>query len=167
LSLKSLAAEGIGVGGDAGLLIAAPVKWLPTIGAVYRDIGKTTYNYQKGMFLNASERPPTVDSTLDVAVAIFPIMGKRVRSSWTVEYQDVLTYGDETNQARRIHGGVELNFADALFLRAGMNQAYYTAGVELSMMNYQFQAATYGEDIGTPDTPREDRRYVVKFAFRF
>ncbi len=58
LSLKSLAAEGIGVGADAGLLLAMPIKWLPSIGAVYRDVGNTKYNYQKGMFLNiVSVRP--------------------------------------------------------------------------------------------------------------
>jgi hypothetical protein len=61
----------------------------------------------------------------------------------------------------------ELNYADALFVRAGMNQRYWTAGLELSIVNYQFQAASYGEEIGDDVTPREDRRYVVKFAFRF
>jgi len=167
LSLKSLAAEGIGVSSDVGILIAAPIRWLPTLGAVYRDVGDTKYDYQKGMFLDASERPATVKSTVDVGLAIHPIVGKRVRSSWTIEYQDVLTYGDETNQMRRLHGGFEFNFADAFFLRGGMNQAYWTAGIELSMLSYQFQAASYGEDIGTPDSPREDRRYVIKFAFRF
>ena len=167
LTLKNLAAEGIGIASDAGILVTAPIKWLPTFGAVYRDAGRTRYNYQKGMFLNSSTRPQETPATLDAALAIYPIVGKRVRSTWTIEYRDVLTYADETKQMRRLHGGAEFNFADAFFLRAGMNQAFWTAGLELSIENYQFQAASYGEDIGTPTSPREDRRYVMKFAFRF
>lgn len=167
LTIKNLAAEGIGIGSDAGILMTAPIKWLPTIGAVYRDVGRTNYTYQEGLWLNSSTRPDSVPSTVDVAMAIYPILSNRVRSTWTIEYQDVLTYGDETSQMRRVHGGVEFNFADAFFLRGGMNQKFWTAGVELSMMNYQFQVASYGEDIGTAAVSREDRRYVVKFAFRF
>ena len=48
-----------------------------------------------------------------------------------------------------------------------MHQNYYTAGLEIAMANYQFQAATYGEEIGTADDPEEDRRYVGKMVFRF
>lgn len=167
LKLKDLAQEGLGVGSDVGLMLAAPIRWLPTLAAVYRDVGRTSYKMRDGMFMTTTEKPESTDESVDVGLAIHPILGKRARATWTVEYRDVLTYGDEEKHIRRIHGGVELNFADAFFLRAGMNQAFWTAGLELSMMNYQFQAASYGEDIGTPDEPREDRRYVVKFAFRF
>jgi len=108
---------------------------------------------------------------VDVGIALFPISSKRTRVSWTAEYRDVLTASEEFDVYRRIHTGIELNIADALFLRAGMNQRYWTAGLEFAMANYQLQAATYGEEIGTATattiTPREDRRYTLKFAFRF
>ena len=106
-------------------------------------------------------------------MAIHPILDKRFRSTWTAEFRDVLAteevsgVDDVEDPMRRFHAGVEFNYADALFFRGGWHQRYYTAGFELSIVNYQFQAATYGEEIGTADTPREDRRYVVKFAFRF
>jgi hypothetical protein len=167
LTLKSLASEGVGVGSDAGLLLTAPIVWLPTLGAVYRDVGRTTYNLRDGLLMKTTERPDSTASTVDVGLSLHPIVGKRTRMTWTVEYQDILTYSDEKTQMNRIHGGVEFNYADALFIRAGMNQQYWTAGMELSMMNYQFQAATYGENIGDCTTAREDRRYVAKFAFRF
>jgi len=167
LSLKTLAKEGLGVGSDGGVLITAPIAWLPTLGAVYRDMGRTSYNVRNGLFMNTSERPDSTPGSLDVALALNPIHGKGIRSVWTLEFQDALTTGDEDRQMRRLHGGVEFNFADAFFLRAGMNQAYWTAGMELSMLSYQFQVASYGEDIGTAAAAREDRRYVVKFSFRF
>lgn len=167
LSLSSLGSEGLGIGGDSGLMITAPVAYLPTLAAVYRDIGRTTYNFRDGMFLNTTTKPVSTAESVDVALAINPIHGKRWRSTWTVEYRDALTASKETDHSRRTHAGVEFNFADAVFLRAGMNQRYWTTGFELSVMNYQLQAAYYGEEIGTAAAPRGDRRYVVKFAFRF
>jgi hypothetical protein len=117
--------------------------------------------------MTTSDKPASTPATLDGAVSISPILGKRVRSTWTLELQDTMNVSKEKDIYRRVHGGVEFNFADAVFIRGGMNQRYWTAGVELSMMNYQFQAASYGEDIGVDQSPVEDRRYEVKFAFRF
>ncbi len=167
LRIKDLASSGVGFAADAGLMIALPIAWLPTLGATYRDIGRTSYNYQKGMFMSTTERPDSTPETIDVGLSISPMLGKRVRSIWTLELRDVLDVAEEKNYMRRAHGGFEINYADALFFRGGWHQHYYTAGLELAIANYQFQAATYGEDIGTVDEPREDRRYVIKFAFRF
>ena len=68
---------------------------------------------------------------------------------------------------RRYHAGIEFNFADAVFLRGGYNQRYWTYGLEFSMGNYQFQAASYGEEVGTVDAPKEERHYNLKFSYRF
>lgn len=167
LELKNLAKSGVGVGSDAGLIITAPVAWLPSIAGVYRDLGGTSYAMRDGLFMTTTNKPDRTSGTVDGALAIQPILGKRFRSTWTVELRDCMNVAEEDDFMRRVHGGVEFNYADALFLRGGMNQRYWTAGLELSMMNYQFQAASYGEDIGPVGTPREDRRYEVKFAFRF
>jgi hypothetical protein len=59
-----------------------------------------------------------------------------------------------------------VNFADMLFFRGGMNQRYWTAGVEIGLRLLQIQFATYGEEIGvstsTEVKTREDRRYMGK-----
>ena len=167
LTLDSMVKEGFGAAADAGIILSAPWKLLPTLAAVYRDVGNTHYNVNDGMFFNATERPDTSVGTLDVALAIFPIVGKRSRAAFTVEYRDVLTASDETDSARRYHAGIEFNFSDAVFLRGGYNQRYWTYGLEMSMGNYQFQAASYGEEVGTVDVPVEERHYTVKFSYRF
>lgn len=167
LTLPSLLSEGMGVASDSGLMLSAPVAWLPTLAATYHDMGRTTYSFRGGMFNTTAERPVSTAESVDVAVAIHPILGRRLRATWTAQMNDVTTLGRETDKLRRVHAGVELNYADALFVRAGMNQRFWTAGLELAIVNYQFQAASYGEDIGVSGTPKEDRRYVVKFAFRF
>lgn len=167
LTLESMIKEGLGVGVDGGIILSAPWFLLPTVAAVYRDIGTTRYNVNDGMLFDATERPTETTGTLDVAMAIFPIIGKNTRSSFTVEYRDILTASDELDPNRRYHAGIEINFSDALFLRGGYNQRYWTYGFEFSMANYQFQAASYGEEIGTPTNNREERHYDLKFAYRF
>lgn len=167
LTLNGLAKEGFGFGSDVGIILTAPWKLLPTLALVYRDAGNTRFNVNEGMFLSTSERPDTEAASLDVGLSIFPIMGKRTRSTFALEYKDALTFSEETDHNRRLHYGIEFNFSDALFVRAGMNQNYWTAGLELAMFNYQIQLATYGEEVGTASAKEEERRYAFKFAYRF
>lgn len=167
LKLKDLASSGMGIGSDAGIIITAPVVGLPAIAAVYRDVGDTSYKMRDGMFMNTTDKPDHTRGTLDAAFSVQPILGKVYRSTFTAELVDTMNVDKEKDIMRRIHAGAEINFADTFFIRAGLNQRYWTAGFELSVFNYQFQVASYGEDIGPDESPREDRRYEAKFAFRF
>jgi len=167
LSISSMASEGVGVASDVGMIITVPVVWLPTISGVIRDTGDTRYTLRKGMFTNSATRPAPTSQTIDAAFALFPIHGKSTRSSFTAEYKDVMNVAEEKDAMRRVHVGYELNIGDAFFIRGGMNQRYWTAGLELAVGNYQLQLGSYGEDIGVDKTPVEDRRYIGKFSFRF
>jgi hypothetical protein len=167
LDIKSLAAEGVGVGSDAGLILAAPVAWLPTLSVVARDIGSTPFTAGSGLRMSSSSRPATVNQDFDVALAVFPIHGNRARSALTFEFDKLKAAADATDKSRYYHAGYEFNYNDALFIRGGMNQKYWTAGVELASERTQLQLSSYGEDVGTDGNSIEDRRYVFKFAFRF
>ena len=167
LDYESIGTEGVGLSTDVGLILAAPWTFIPTISAVVRDVGGTSFNQAHGVRMSTTDRPNLVKQDIDVAAAIFPIHSRYVRSAWTVEYRGLLTSADEEDKAKLIHGGLELNFGDVLFLRGGYNQRYWTAGMELASEKFQWQFATYGEEIGTSDSPREDRRYIFKFAYRF
>jgi len=167
LQLGDIIKEGGAVAADVGLVLTAPWIFLPTIAGVWRDVGHTSFTLNDGLFYKNGRHPDIVKQTVDVAVGLFPIHGKNVRSTFTAEYRDVLTYNEETDHMRRTHVGFELNFYDMLFFRGGMNQRYWTAGMEFSFRYFQFQAATYGEEIGTPTVTKEDRRITGKLAFRF
>jgi hypothetical protein len=65
------------------------------------------------------------------------------------------------------HAGFEVNFSDFFFLRGGMNQGYWTAGVEFATRFFQLQASSYGQEVGTTSATIEDRRWVGSFAIRF
>lgn len=167
LVLDDMIKEGIGVASDIGLILTAPWAWLPSVSAVLRDAGGTSYNARRGLFKETELRPQSTNESLDVAVALFPILGNYTRASWTAEYRDILTASEEKNAMRRFHTGVEFNFYDAFFVRAGMNQMYWTAGLELALRNYQLQLASYGEEVGLGEDKMQDRRYIFKFAYRF
>lgn len=168
LADAELLREGVGVGTDVGLILTAPWVLLPTLAVVARDVGGTTFDSMSGVRnKDATVRPREVLQDLDVGLSVSPIHSKDHRSVWTIEYRGVLTAGDETDKAKLMHAGFEYNFGDVVFLRLGYNQRYWTAGAELASERYQFQFATYGEEIGDGTRPREDRRYTFKAAYRF
>ncbi len=167
LTVANLASEGIGLASDVGLTMTAPWAYLPTFSAVLRDAGNTRYSLRRGMLLGATEQPEVTPQSLDVGLAFFPIHGNETRSTWTVEYRDVLTFSEAVDWQSRLHVGWELNIRDALFLRAGMNRRYWTAGMELVAGHYQLQLGSFGEEVGSESQRREDRRYAGKLSYRF
>lgn len=167
LSIDSLVNAGLGLGSDVGVVLTAPVQYLPTLSAVVRDVGGTSYGLSNSFLHSTGNRPADTPQTLDAGFALFPILANDVRMTITGDYHDVLMANSDHDTMKRVHAGLELNLHDFLFLRGGMNQRYWTAGVELATENFQLQAATYGEDVGAAGTPTEDRRWVTKFTFRF
>lgn len=160
--------EGVGFGTDIGLMLTAPWAMLPTLGLVLRDFGGTSFDMTSGVRnKDATLRPDSVAQDLDAGISISPIHGKGHRSVWTIEYRGILTASEESDKAKLIHVGMEYNYGDVVFLRAGYHQRYWTAGAELASEQFQFQIASYGEEIGDETKPREDRRYALKIAFRF
>ena len=170
LSIKSLAKEGFGVASDVGIIWTLPWSWLPTLSVVGRDMGNTNYEINNGLYHGTDERPDTTLQTVDAGFALYPLLGKRTRMTISAEMRDVLNAEqldvDKEDVMRRVHAGMEINIADALFLRAGWHQRYWSGGAELAIQKFQFQFASYGDEIGTDSAPREDRRYVMKFSFR-
>ncbi|MES2965689.1 MAG: hypothetical protein V4760_17540 [Bdellovibrionota bacterium] len=167
LEVKNIASEGLGLASDVGLTLTAPIAWLPSLSGVVRDAGNTSYTLSRGMFHSTATRPVDTLQTIDAGFAIAPILSNNNRMTITAEMHDVTNVRQATTTNRNIHAGMEFNFHDFFFLRAGMNQGFYTAGIELASTKFQLQATTYGEDIGTDTVPREDRRFIGKFSIRF
>jgi hypothetical protein len=167
LDVGSNASEGAAVGADVGVILTAPWTWLPTLSAVVRDVGGTNFEAGSGLRMTTATRPNHIDQDIDVALAVFPIHSNSTRSAFTLEYQKITAASQATDKLRYAHVGYELNYSDLLFFRLGMNQRYWTAGVELSSEHTQVQVTSYGEDIGPDNAPIEDRRLILKFSFRF
>ena len=164
--LATIGSEGTAYAFDAGLLLQAPWTYLPTLGVVIHDLGDTTFR-KDGVRISTATRPATVKQSIDAAIAIFPIHSNLFRSVWTFEYSDITNSRNDTDGAKRMHVGIEFNSRDIFFFRLGYNQRYLTAGFEIASENVSWQVASYGEEIGTSDAPREDRRLSTKVAVRF
>lgn len=169
--LATVASEGTGISYDAAIMFQAPVQLLPSLGIVIRDVGDTKFNSKDGLRLTAASQPATVKQSVDVGLSISPIHSNQFRSVWSLEYSDATNSRTDNDTLKRAHFGIETNYRDVLFLRAGMNQRYWTAGFEVASERISWQVASYGEEIGTVVagniTPREDRRYNMKFTVRF
>jgi len=165
--LQTIGSEGSAIAFEAGLLMQAPWTYLPTLGFVVHDLGDTVFDKQDGFRMRTLSRPATVKQSVDAALAIFPIHSNRFRSVWTLEYTDITNSRNDTDNAKRMHLGVEFNTRDIFFVRLGYNQRYMTAGFEVASEYALWQITTYGEEIGTALVPREDRRLSMKFAVRF
>lgn len=164
--LQSIGAEGTAYTWDAGILLQAPWSLIPTLGVVVRDIGDTKF-VQDSFRISTAVRPQDIKQSVDVALAIFPIHSNTLRSVWTVEYSDITNSRNDTDNAKRVHVGVEFNTRDIFYLRLGYNQRYITGGFEIASEYWAWQVATYGEEIGTEAAPREDRRLNMKVMLRF
>lgn len=159
--------EGVGIGYDLGILMQAPWRLMPTLGIVVHDIGNTVFDRQDGFRLRAASRPNDLKQSIDMAISVFPIHKNNLRSVWTVEISDVANSRSDSDQMKKLHIGVEINSNDLFFFRLGLNQRYWTAGLEIAGRYASWQLASYGEEIGTEDSPREDRRFNMKVSLRF
>lgn len=164
--LETIASAGSGFAVDGGLLLQAPWTLIPTLGVVVRDIGGTKFT-NDSFRVATSGTPMAIKQSVDAAIAVFPIHSNTFRSVWTLEYTDITNSRNDTDTMKRVHAGIEFNARDVFFFRAGYNQRYWTAGIEVASEYIVWQLASYGEEIGTEAAPREDRRINTKLAIRF
>ncbi|MCD6237954.1 MAG: hypothetical protein J7K51_01285 [Thermotogae bacterium] len=68
---------------------------------------------------------------------------------------------------KTLHIGSELMLGKPLSLQFGINQGYLTGGAILRLWAFQFQFATYAQELGATAGSNGDRRYVAKFSFEF
>lgn len=171
--LNTIGSEGTGLSTDVGLIVQAPWVLIPTFGAVLRDVGDTKFDYKNGVRYTTTNRPAAVKQSVDLALSLFPIHANNFRSVWTLEYRDAANSRQDENNKKRMHVGVETNWRDVLFFRAGLNQNYWTAGFEVASERVSWQIASYGEEIGgdivsgVESPSREDRRLNMKITVRF
>ncbi len=167
ISLGTHASSGLALGYDGAVIFTAPWAYLPSFSIVGRDLGATLFDKTFYSRSSSSTHPQSVDGDVDVGLSFFPVHSNKKRSSVAIEYHSLLAAQNASDKTKYMHLGYEFNYGDLLFIRAGINQRYWTAGVELASEYTQIQLASYGEEVGPESTPTESRRYVFKWTFRF
>lgn len=159
--------SGLALGYDVGMILVMPWKYHPTLSIVGRDLNITQFNQEFYTRLSTIDKPASQLEDYDVALAWFPNSGNNQRSTWTFEVSQIKKAMVDENKLKYSHFGYEYNLRDILFVRAGINQKYWTFGFEVASERTQFQFATYGEDVGYDSHSEESRRYVLKWSYRF
>lgn len=167
LDVGTIGSEGTGYGADVGLTLQAPIAYLPTLSVVARDVGDMKFDSSSGMRLSTTTRPLVSKQMIDVGFSLNPIFSREFRGTFALEYRDVSDVHQEDFVAKRTHVGLELCWRDVFYTRFGMNQNYWTAGLEIAGERWSWQLSSYGEEVGTSASPREDRRYSTRIGLRF
>ena len=164
-----------GVGVDLGVTFKpwADSYWHPAFGLSIMNIGSLDMGGAYG------GQPMTVNLGLSITPEL-PILDKFV---FAVDYVDALnanelrmynsdgTYNDyeESDLMKRLRLGVGFGLYDSWLLSSTLNlgvyQASYTAGLNLELALLKLNFATYQENVGSSETPIEDRRYMAKLGF--
>lgn len=167
--------EGYTVDGDLGLLyspfLATEGVWSmfryarPTFGLVVRNVAETGFSQSLHLInKNNTEAPEKLYRVVDVGTRWeypdFWIFGGR-------GVMDVRDIGHPNFTLRKgFHLGFEFDWGVTSWWKGnyeiGVNQGYPTLGANFLLTIFRLDVVTYGEDVGTYDSPLENRVYMVK-----
>jgi hypothetical protein len=150
---NQLAGSGVGYALDSGFLLTVPGPVKPTLTAVYKNMGNTTFVKDSTL-----PTPPTVQNELILGAGFsVETLLLSIRPAFDLKHVT-----DQTVQlGDKVHAGVEIAIP-FVALRAGLYQGYYTAGVGLNLGVLKIDAATWGVEMGEYPGQDESRRYGVE-----
>ncbi|MBT3235435.1 MAG: conjugal transfer protein TraF [Bdellovibrionales bacterium] len=168
---ESLAQEGGTLDFDLGLLWTPDLYYFlqPTFSLVVRNLLDYGFTMNQEILAGSGEKPPTLQRVVDAGARI------SVENFWGFHPRFLIDLRDmgHTNFSfkKGLHLGAELEWALWSMLkgalRAGINQGYVTAGLSAHILAITIDFATYGEEVGTSDISKEDRRYIARLALDF
>jgi hypothetical protein len=142
----------------------------PTFGAVVRNVGEVGFG-QSLKLLNKqkTEAPEKMYRVLDIGTKWeYPAL-------WIFGGRGVLDVRDighpNFNWKKGTHVGFEFDWSVANWwkgqYRVGFSQGYYTAGASALLGVFNLDAVTYADNVGTYNSPRESRLYMVRLNMNF
>ena len=162
--------EGLGTGFDAGVLLVAPVRGLPTLGVAMQDIGNTTLKEHRMLFSSSNAQPgnpPPLLQKINVGLSLQSKHGRGNKIFFAADVKDV-TRLSQGSVADHLHAGLEVDIQKTLYMRGGVNQGrYWTAGGGLHIGMSGIEFATYGENIGFNGSRVDDRKFVGRYVYIF
>ncbi len=157
--------EGLGIGGDVGVMATLPNKFLPTLGFVWHNMGDTSF--QSSHFLNSKSTgtPMMIPQSFNAAFSIHPHLGNHWDGTLSVEMQNIeqSSWGLE----RRMHMGLQLANHHGFYLWLGLNEIYPTGGVALHLPGGALEVGSYAENIAYGPQLLGDRRFMVRYTISF
>lgn len=173
--------EGYTIDGDIGFLYSPqlPAEGFfsafrlarPTFALVVHNIAES--GFKKSLKLinktEATEAPEKLYRVFDIGTRWeYPRL-------WIFSGRGVMDFRDlghpRVSLRKSFHLGFEFDWRVASWwkgqYRIGVNQGYPTAGLSALFAIFSLDLVTYGEDIGTYDSPKENRMYMVRLNLNF
>lgn len=159
--------EGQGFSHTAGVALTIPIRLLPAINIVARNIGTLRY-FGRPMF-NVGQNPagtlPNEPMTVDAAFSIQPKLGKGIYFNIAVEDRDAANVSGISTLGR-ICAGIELSIRDMFLIRGGWGSGYPSAGIGLRRPSGEFSMAWFSEEAGKSYHEKQDTRLVIHYQVR-
>lgn len=140
----------------------------PTFGLVVRNL--LDYGFGQSFHLINKEEvaaPEKLNRVVDVGAKFEYPEVWIFKGRGAIDFRDILHPNINFNKS--LHIGFEFDWEVANWwkgaYRVGLNQMFLTAGVSAKLAWFNLDLATYGEDVGTYKTPKENRVYMAKFNF--
>jgi hypothetical protein len=169
--------EGMTLDFDLGMLWTAPEYssgfWSymqPTVGLNVRNL--LDYGYFANMGLYSDDKngdPDKLHRVIDVGTAFKLPKWWLWSTQLAIDVRDIL-HPNWTIE-KGFHAGLEFNWEMFSWWkggwRVGMNQMYWTAGFTGQLWLFRLDLTTFGREIGTSSTKKEDRVYMLNASIDF
>lgn len=163
-SIAANSAEGIGYGFDVGLLMTAPLLWLPTIGVSVRDALGTKFSPSRILnTANNGQAPASIQQSINVGFMMSPILWKGTRANFTAD----LKYVDRPDipLSKKLHFGLEMVTDKRFYLWLGANQLILPClGIGLRTVGGDLELGSYAQDVGDGATRESSRRIAFRYT---
>ncbi len=165
--------EGLTLDADIGFLYQTKrkeSKWFqPSIGFVVRNVFDYGYPVNFKVFNDDPKEPPKLQRRFDLGTKF------NLPNFWVFEPKitaDMRDMGHRNWTPKKgFHAGTEMFWNMRSWWKghwsAGINQGYPSFGFGALLGIFQLDVASWGEEVGTSDSPRESRRYIVEASLDF
>ncbi len=160
--------EGIGFGIDVGLMVTLPMKYLPSLGVVARDVLNTSFTSSNILNSQATGTPDSIARSFDVGFSINP----RFSRIWQTRLSVDLKHLERTDLpfTKRLHVGLQLFSLERkrkFYIWLGLNQLYPCGGVGLNLPGGNLELVTYAQDKAPGALAEADRRIMLRYTVGF
>ncbi len=184
-----------GVGIDAGFLFTVADFWFPTVGVAIlnlptgcQDDYLNPFEERRmavcgtkfsGTTRNSEDTNIIAPTDTRIGLSITPRLSHDIGLRFAVDIHHIYyTSGDQTyglsgiEPLRQSHAGIELFTGNPLLLspfslRAGVGEGFASLGATVRFSFITMEVASYGKDISTSTSPKEDRRIVGSLTGEF
>lgn len=165
-AMAALATEGLGFGADLGFMLTIPLRYVPSLGIVWKDVMNTRFSPINVISSAASGAPDPIQQRVHVGLSFRPSFGRRLKPLFTAEMKSVNR--SDIPLLKRLHFGIQLETDRSLYFWFGMNQTLFpTLGMALRLPGGNLELGTYAQDIGEGDELSANRRVMFRYTIGF